>query len=277
MVARSERTGRGEAAPRPLPGVIPPAWASAEPDGDGRAGKAARPVLSREAIVKAALRVVDAEGYDALSMRRVAQEFGTGAASLYAYVANRDELEDLLVDRVIGECPVPVPGDPDTWQERLKKWILDSYRILTAHRDVARALVGRIPFGPNSLANFDGTLGLLHEAGLPDFIIGYAPALLGQYLTGAAIDAYAWQLRHGGQGEGHNEEWVEQIVEYLSSLPQDRFPNVVKFARSMMGGGQSDPPYDRFELGLEIMIRGLASFREERKPGETDEAGASKA
>jgi TetR/AcrR family transcriptional regulator, tetracycline repressor protein len=267
MAARGERTTRDGAPPRGLPGVIPPAWASVEPDDPARTAKAARPVLSREAIVDAALRIVDAEGYDALSMRRVAQEFGTGAASLYAYVANRDELEDLLVDRVIGQCPAPEPGDPADWQERLKKCLMGSYNVLLSHRDVARALLGRVPFGPRALANVNGLLGVLREAGLPDRIIGYAPAMLGQYLTTSAIDSQAWEMRYpDGDGEAEKARW-EQITGYLRSLPQDRFPHVIDFAEHMVSGDHSDQPYNRFELGLDVLLRGLASFREETGPG----------
>ena len=83
----------------------------------------ARAPLSREAIVDAALRVLDREGAAGLSMRRVADELGTGPASLYWHVANKDALIDLIVDRVAGEVPLPEP-DPDRWQEQLRDWLL---------------------------------------------------------------------------------------------------------------------------------------------------------
>ena len=68
-----------------------------------------RRTLSREAIVEAALGVLRKEGVDGLSMRRVAVELSTGAASLYAHVANKEELVELLYDEVVGEIPIPVP------------------------------------------------------------------------------------------------------------------------------------------------------------------------
>ncbi|HEY3867345.1 MAG TPA: TetR/AcrR family transcriptional regulator [Actinocrinis sp.] len=267
MAARGERTTKNETAPKAMPGLIPPAWASPERDEGGRSGRASRPALSREAIVDAALRIVDSEGYDALSMRRVAQEFGTGAASLYAYVSNRDELEDLLVERVVGECLAPEPGDPETWQQRLKDCLMGSYDVLLSHRDVARVLVGRAPFGPKALANVNAMLGLLREAGLPDRIVGFAPAMLGEYLTGAAIDEQAWQMRYPEGPESEKERW-EQVADYLRSLPPDRFRHVIDFAGHMTSGELSEEPYNRFELGLDILIRGVASYREDgRKDG----------
>ena len=76
-----------------------------------------RRALSREAIVATALDVLRAEGMDAVSMRRVAADLGTGPASLYAHVTGKDELLDLLYDEVVGTIPLPVP-DPARWQEQ---------------------------------------------------------------------------------------------------------------------------------------------------------------
>ena len=76
-----------------------------------------RRALSREAIVATALDVLRAEGMDAVSMRRVAAELGTGPASLYAHVTGKDELLDLLYDQVVGAIPLPEP-DPARWQEQ---------------------------------------------------------------------------------------------------------------------------------------------------------------
>src|SRR5215211_3595236 len=83
----------------------------------------ARAPLSRDAIVHAALRVMDREGSAGLSMRRVAEELGTGPASLYWHVANKDALINLIIDQVASEVPLPEP-DPDRWQEQLKDWML---------------------------------------------------------------------------------------------------------------------------------------------------------
>ena len=77
--------------------------------------------LTRDAIAAATLKIVDAEGLDAVTMRRVAQELGTGAASLYAHVAGKEELLELIVERVIGEVEIPAEPDPDGHrQEELK-------------------------------------------------------------------------------------------------------------------------------------------------------------
>src|ERR687888_2227530 len=88
------------------PTIPEPPWKAAPRE------RPARTPLTREAIVDAALRVLAREGADGLSMRRVAEELGAGPASLYWHVASKDELINLLIDRVTSEIPLP-PPDPD--------------------------------------------------------------------------------------------------------------------------------------------------------------------
>jgi AcrR family transcriptional regulator len=242
--------------------IPPPSWAGEQ--SGRRAGRADKPVLSRDAIIEAALRIVDDEGLDAVSMRRVAQEFGTGAASLYAYVASKDELLDLLLDRVMGEAPVSTAEpDPDVerWIEQLKQMLRDNYRVITSHRDLAKAFMGRIPFGPNGLRNVEGMLRLLRAHGLPDYIAAFAGDLVGQYLVGAAVEEYMWRERYPDATEDEVAAAMDEVAGYLEDLPKDRYPNLTEMARLMTGAPNSDSPLaDRFELGLDILLRGLTAF-----------------
>src|SRR5512132_1614763 len=94
----------------------PPPWQRVPLRASGRR----RDPLTQEAIVRAALEVLDADGLDGLSMRRVAEELDTGPASLYWHVGSKDGLLDLLFDHVIGEQHVPDP-EPERWREQLKE------------------------------------------------------------------------------------------------------------------------------------------------------------
>src|SRR5919205_3979370 len=85
-----------------------------------RRERPAKPPLSRDAIVAAALEIARTEGVDALSMRRVAQALDTGPASLYVYVADRGELHELLFDAAIGTIEID-PIEPRRWREQLKE------------------------------------------------------------------------------------------------------------------------------------------------------------
>jgi AcrR family transcriptional regulator len=250
-VARDEKQSR--------PGISPPPWAPA-PKG-GRAGRADKPQLSRESIIAAAIQIIDAEGLDAVSMRRLAQQFGTGAASLYAYIANKDELLDLIVDWVMGEIVDQWPGTEPTPQNWLEL-VLDSLRlskdVLVAHRDLAKAFLGRIPFGPNGLRGVEMQLSILRAGGVPDQIAAYAGDLLGQYLVNTAIEEDMWRSRYPDMESPDIARKMDEIRDYLRSLPKDRFPNVVELAGPMMS--QEADGFDRFELGLEVIMRGIASF-----------------
>ena len=98
------------------PDIPPPPWQRL-PD---RSSRRRREPISREAIVKAAIDLLDREGLPALSMRRLGDERGAGAASLYWHVGSKDGLLDLVLDEIIGEQQVPDP-DPARWQEQLKE------------------------------------------------------------------------------------------------------------------------------------------------------------
>src|SRR5437588_12847444 len=91
--------------------------------------------LSRDAIAAAAVKIVDREGLDALTMRTVAHSLGTGAASLYAHVASKEELLELVIERVIGELRMPGEPDPARWQEQLKEYAREVRAVFSRHRD----------------------------------------------------------------------------------------------------------------------------------------------
>jgi AcrR family transcriptional regulator len=247
----------------------PPPWSREQ---SAHRTRADRPALSRDAIVEAAVRVIDEEGFDAVSMRRVAQEFGTGAASLYAYVANKDELMDLVLDHVMAESRVADPNpapDLEDWLEQIKDVVRRGYSTMLAHRDIAKVFLGRIPFGPNGLRNVEDLLNLLRAHGLPDYIAAYAGDLIGQYMVGSAIEDEMWRERFPDVTEQERSAAMTEVGDYLAQLPKDEFPNVTAMARLMVSepAGEGPDPMDRFELGLDILVRGLASFL----PARTDD------
>ncbi|MGR7001500.1 TetR/AcrR family transcriptional regulator C-terminal domain-containing protein [Yinghuangia aomiensis] len=132
-----------------------------------------RAPLTVDAIVDAALEIVDTEGLDALSMRRVAQKLDTGAASLYAHVANKEDLIDLVLDRVSGEMSFPEP-DPEHWGDQMQEGMRQVRDIYARHRDLAKANFGRIPTTPHSLEAMEGMLAVLKAGGLPDKVIAWS-------------------------------------------------------------------------------------------------------
>jgi AcrR family transcriptional regulator len=194
--------------------------------------------------------VLDREGLDALSMRRVATRLGTGAASLYWHVRNKDELIDLMLERAIGEVVPPGPPDPERWQEQIKEFARSSRRVFASHRDLARASLGRVPFGPNLVEVVERSLAILKAGGVPDRIAAYAGDLIALYVAAAS---YEEDLR---AGEGSMHDFAEMVGGYLDSLPPERFP-LIHAMRDDLVAGEGET---RFELGLDVIVAGLAAF-----------------
>lgn len=218
---------------------------------------AARQPLSTEAVIETALRLVDRDGLEALSMRRVAQELETGAASLYAYFANKDELLEQLLDRVIGEIPLPVagtPGGPD-WVAVVKGSCWDSRAVFLAHRDLVKVARAAIPVGPNSLRYTEAMLAVLRGAGIPDKIAAWGMDQMSLVIVADAVES-AVHASHGRQTEADAEPYLTQVREYFGSLPGDRFPNLVAMAATMTEGSGDE----RFAFAIDLMIDGLARY-----------------
>jgi AcrR family transcriptional regulator len=152
-----------------------------------RRGGPARPVLSRAAIVEAALALAGRQGLDAVSMRRVADELDTGASALYVYVRNRDDLLEAMFDHAMaGVATAALPaGD---WRERLTSLLLRSITTASGHGGLARIALTTVPAGPNAVAVTERVRALLAEGGLSAATIPAALDLLALFVTGAALD-----------------------------------------------------------------------------------------
>ncbi len=213
---------------------------------------AAKTPLSQEAVVAAALKILDREGLAAMSMRRVAQELGTGPSSLYAHVANLAELEELVFDRISGELTLPVP-DPQRWQEQLRELLFDAVQVMRRHSGVARLGFGRVPTRENSMRFSETVLGLLHAGGVPDQYAAWAVDTLGLFITGTAYEEYV--QAEEGQTEENMRGWFEQFGRYLAALPTERYPNLVRMAPVMVQGDGDD----RLRFGISLLVSGLAA------------------
>ncbi|HEY7133691.1 MAG TPA: TetR/AcrR family transcriptional regulator [Acidimicrobiia bacterium] len=224
--------------------VEPPWWRPS------RATGRRRQPLSRELIIEAAVRILDAEGADALTVRRLGEELDTGSATLYWYVGSKDELGELVYDHVMGEVELPEP-DPDRWQDQIKQLGRQAYRVMLRHNDAVRLSLGRVPVGPNMLRIMEWSLELFRRAGIDERAASFFGDIFGRYLDASVLEVTA----HGGPP-------VEQVGAYFQSLPPDRFPNVAALAATMTGGDDDE----RFEFGLDLLVRGLETYvSEERK------------
>ncbi|MGA4540005.1 TetR/AcrR family transcriptional regulator [Uniformispora flossi] len=222
--------------------------------------KAARPPrrarLTVDAIVDVALEIVDTEGLDALSMRRVAQKLDTGAASLYAHVANKEDLIELVLDRVSGEMSFPEP-DPEHWGDQMQEGMRQIRDIYARHRDLAKANFGRIPTTPHSLEAMEGMLAVLKAGGLPDKVIAWSADLIALYATSAAYEMGLRELREE-QNPGWTERYYGQIGAFFAALPKERFPVSVSMLDALTQGDDND----RFDFGLDVIMLGMQAYAE---------------
>jgi AcrR family transcriptional regulator len=218
-----------------------------------------RRALSREAIVATALDVLRAEGMDAVSMRRVAADLGTGPASLYAHVAGKDELLDLLYDEVVGAVPLFEP-DPARWKEQVTQLWSDCRAVLAGAGDIARYSLGRVPMGPNALRISELTMSVLRSGGVPDQAVAWAVDVVGMFVTANAVeDAVTADLARKGRDP---QEYYDQVHRYFAGLPADRFPITAMLVPQLMTGTGDE----RFRFGLALLVGGLAALATEPRP-----------
>ncbi len=226
-------------ASRTDPAIPPPPWSGAR---ISRATRAARPPLDRSQIVAAALGIVDAEGIDAVSLRRLAEALGVTPMSIYWHVRDKAELLELVGHAVLAEIQIPAAhGD---WRAQLREVHRAMLAGFLRHPNTADILIGRARYGPGGLALFERILRILLGA-------GYSPE--------AAFDAYQslYLFTLGFMATSSRtpefREAQRQGVEYMQSLPAERFPSIRAVA-PVIGRRSLEA---QFEIGLDVQIAGI--------------------
>jgi AcrR family transcriptional regulator len=237
------------------PDIPPPPWQRA-PD---RPSRRRRDPISKDAIVTAAIGLLDREGLAALSMRRLAEELGTGAASLYWHVGSKDGLLDLVLDQVIGEQEVPDP-DPKRWREQIKEVARTQRAASLRHPWVVRVSIGRIPMGPNALRYSERILAILRAGGLPPHLAVQGYLLLIATINGFTIDETGVDDGPAAADSplpidaADLQQVADMARDYIASLPAGAFPNMTALA----GEFAFSDPDERFELLMDIFVDGLS-------------------
>jgi AcrR family transcriptional regulator len=228
----------------------PPIWARDEPRGRGR-----RDPLSRRQIVQVAMRIADEEGLEAVSMRRIAKDLGTGAMSLYHYFDSRDELLELMGDTVAAE--MLVPDLPAHWRDALVAIARHTRAMFLNHPWMLATLQERPHVSPNLLRHIEqsaqSVAGLAGE--VPPELMGAIVTAVDDYTTGYTLR----ELAAGTPGERGRklaarfaDAFDDPHVRYL--LESGEFPMLTQY----MGGGGGGPMQD-FELGLTWLLDGFAA------------------
>jgi AcrR family transcriptional regulator len=221
-------------------------WGTREP-----ASRGPKPGLTIEQIVAAAIGLADADGLDALSMRRLAGELGVGTMSLYRYVPGKAELVDLMLDALNREIATPDGGEAG-WRELLEHYAREGWAMLRRHPWAATAQT-RPVLGPNTLDSYEAVLSAAARTGLEPGDVLNAAELVSGYVDGAArrlAEAAETQRRTGVSDE---QWWAERESMWERYFDVERYPMLT----AMWEAGAFDARADAFEFGLQRVLDGI--------------------
>ena len=223
----------------------------AQPAGGPAAPSSPKRPITVDRITDAALQVVATEGYDALTIRRVAAVLGSGPSSLYAHIVNKDDIDDLLVGRLCSEIVLPEP-DPATWRTQ----ILDAYAQIRdqylKYPGISRAALGTVPTNLDALRVREGLFAILLAGGVEPQTAAWALDALSLYVSAYALEQSLVRQRR----KNPDDEWVlgrEELLSRFTALPADTFPQTRRYAAELTSGSG----HDRFEFTLRLMIDNL--------------------
>lgn len=214
--------------------------------------------LSRERIAVAALELLDEEGLDDFSVRKLAGRLGVGPASLYVHYHGKDEILHSAVDLVLAE--LDVAGATGDWKEQAGGTLRSLRRLLIAHPAVIRILGGREVLTPNSLRLVEHSIAALRAAGLdgPDAVRAYG--ILLTYTLGFAV----YEVPRRDPGPPVPEQLIRDRIWIASqALTPAMFPNIVELGAPLAALATED----QFEFGLRVILDGLASQLGPLSPG----------
>ncbi|MET7303249.1 TetR/AcrR family transcriptional regulator [Embleya sp. NPDC005575] len=217
-----------------------------------------REQLSREQIVAEAVRLLDEEGLEALSMRRLGTRLNAGATSLYRHVANKDELIELVVDEVYGELDVPDVSDPANWRSAAGRCAYSLRAMVLRHPWVASLLgqVGLAYLGPNVLRLSERMLAMLDTAGFPAAETHRAMSTVLAYVIGMATAeaAYMSMLVRSGRTE---QEWMASLQSSTEQVMAEH-PRLLEGQQAHRNRDPEQARDESFDYGLQRVLDGLA-------------------
>jgi AcrR family transcriptional regulator len=216
---------------------------------------ARRPSHTRAEIARAALEIADSEGFEAVSMRRVAQKLGAGTMTLYHYVRNKDELITLMADSVMGEILVPEGELSDDWRTALTQIATRTREGFGRHRWIFERLGDGRP-GPNGMRHFEQSLAAVASLELDRDEVFELIGQVDDYVFGFA-------LRELQELEEHQRGWPPEAVDFLQrELDSGDYPLISAFLGNDAEAGAQEvidriAKGDRFERGLNRLLDGI--------------------
>ncbi|MFJ8010248.1 TetR/AcrR family transcriptional regulator [Streptomyces fagopyri] len=219
----------------------------------GPSGGRKKPITV-DAIIGTAFGIVEAEGYDALTMRRVATALETGPSSLYAHVVNKEDLDELLIGRLCAGIDLPEP-DPATWRRQIAGVCTQLRDQYLRYPGISRAAFATAPSNLDTLRVGEGMLAILLAGGVDPQIAAWALDSLTLYVNAYSLEVSLADSRAGRSDDG----WVvsrDELLRRFAALP-DTFPQTKRYAAELTAG----TVHDRFDFTIGLMIDGLPGSR----------------
>jgi AcrR family transcriptional regulator len=222
---------------------------TSDPDAGPDAGPRAR--LTRDRVLRAAVSLADAGGIESLTMRKLGQEVGVEAMSLYNHVANKNDLFDGMIDIVFAEIDLPT-GETD-WKTAMRRRAISARAALSRHRWAIGRMESRPTPGPATLRHHDAVLATLRTAGFSIELTAHAYSALDSYIYGFALQEASLPFETP-------EETAELAQTIMSRFSSGMYPHLTELAVKHV----LQPGYDygdEFEFGLDLILDGLERAR----------------
>ncbi len=210
--------------------------------------------LSRERVMRAAVELADEAGIESLSMRKLAQQLGVEAMSLYHYVAKKEDILDGMLDAVYAEIELPPSGVE--WRVALRRTAVSAYRVLLRHPWACGLIGSSASISRARLKWMDSVLGQLREAGFKPGLTDLAYHVLDSHIVGFVL----WVLPYLAI-EKNNPNFAD---EFLAEFPMAELPDLadhIAYHLAPERPGDINP----FEFGLDLILDGLENLRATQK------------
>ncbi len=209
-----------------------------------------RTPLSRERVLRAALALADTGGIDSLSMRKLGEELGVEAMSLYNHVANKDDILDGIVDAVASE--IDLPPDGADWKAALRQTAVSAHEALLRHRWAADLWMSRGGMSQPRFRYGDSLLRALREGGFSKELTYHAFHILESHVVGFTLHRQSFTF--------DSKDLGELAARFLREFPADDYPDLAEHIKQ-----HTEPSYQRqgtFDFGLELILEGLERLRD---------------
>ena len=216
-----------------------------------------RPKFTVAGIVAVAVALADAEGLAAVSMRRVAEQLGVTAMSLYTYVPSKAELLDVMVDAVCAEA-VRESYAGSGWRERLSEVAKSNWELYRRHPWLLQVATNRPVLGPNVIAKYDFELRAFEGTGVSDLDTDLLLGLVLNYVVGAVRAAVQADQVEQLTGMTDDEWWCSYAPLLGEVLDPCRFPTAARVGRAAGEEYGTGDPVRAYEYGLERVLDGIS-------------------